>query len=207
MSMLNTFIQKEAQLKALEAELASMKADNQLQKDLEFKEKLEALMAQYDANKDSVLKIVAPEFFIENSEPKKTRKPRKLKTYKNPHTGEVIETRGGNYKVLKAWKAEHGGDTVEGWLIEEKEQEAPVEAKQEAPETKQEEVKEEPKQEPPVEAKKAEKAQKKVENKDTVKSVSISKRKELPIGMKPAPKGSKPKFKFVPPSTKSAQAV
>ncbi|EGH26812.1 hypothetical protein PSYMO_37207, partial [Pseudomonas amygdali pv. mori str. 301020] len=32
--------------------------------------------------------------------------------YKHPKTGEVIETKGGNHKVLKEWKAEHGADVV-----------------------------------------------------------------------------------------------
>jgi len=45
-----------------------------------------------------------------------TRKPRQVKVYKNPHTGELIETKGGNHKGLKEWKAEHGSDTVESWL-------------------------------------------------------------------------------------------
>jgi hypothetical protein len=39
-----------------------------------------------------------------------------FKVYKNPHTGEVVETKGGNQKTLKEWKAEHGSDTVESWL-------------------------------------------------------------------------------------------
>jgi hypothetical protein len=39
-----------------------------------------------------------------------------LKVYKNPHTGEVVETKGGNHKTLKEWKAEHGSATVESWL-------------------------------------------------------------------------------------------
>ncbi len=43
-------------------------------------------------------------------------KPRVLKVYKNPNTGEVIETEGGNHRGLKEWKAEHGADVVEGWL-------------------------------------------------------------------------------------------
>ena len=45
------------------------------------------------------------------------RRKRKLKIYKNPNTGEVVETRGGNQKTLKAWKEEHGNDTVESWLV------------------------------------------------------------------------------------------
>ncbi|MEN1494583.1 histone-like nucleoid-structuring protein, MvaT/MvaU family, partial [Pseudomonas aeruginosa] len=46
---------------------------------------------------------------------KGTRKPRELKVYKNPHNGELVQTKGGNHAVLKAWKAEHGAETVESW--------------------------------------------------------------------------------------------
>jgi hypothetical protein len=45
-----------------------------------------------------------------------SRKPRQMKVYKNPHTGELIETKAGNHKGLKEWKAEHGSATVESWL-------------------------------------------------------------------------------------------
>ncbi|MNE44365.1 hypothetical protein D3C80_1385870 [compost metagenome] len=44
------------------------------------------------------------------------RKLREVKRYKNPHSGEVVETKGGNHKILKQWKQEHGSDTVESWL-------------------------------------------------------------------------------------------
>jgi hypothetical protein len=44
-----------------------------------------------------------------------TKRARKVKQYKNPHNGEVIETKGGNHKTLKEWKAKWGGDEVEGW--------------------------------------------------------------------------------------------
>ncbi|MCY1461647.1 hypothetical protein D9M71_793250 [compost metagenome] len=44
------------------------------------------------------------------------RKPREVKRYKNPHSGEVVETKGGNHKILKQWKQEHGSETVESWL-------------------------------------------------------------------------------------------
>jgi hypothetical protein len=35
-----------------------------------------------------------------------------VKVYKNPHSGEIVETKGGNHKTLKQWKAEHGFATV-----------------------------------------------------------------------------------------------
>jgi hypothetical protein len=44
------------------------------------------------------------------------RKPRQVKVYKKPHTGEVVETKGGNHRTLKEWKAEYGSATVESWL-------------------------------------------------------------------------------------------
>ncbi|CAI8879640.1 hypothetical protein D3C81_1774630 [compost metagenome] len=45
-----------------------------------------------------------------------TRKPCQVNIYKNPHTGEVVQTKGGNHKTLKEWKAQYGSDTVESWL-------------------------------------------------------------------------------------------
>jgi hypothetical protein len=44
------------------------------------------------------------------------RRARQVKVYKNPHNGEVIETKGGNHKLLKEWKAEYGSGKVESWL-------------------------------------------------------------------------------------------
>ena len=45
-----------------------------------------------------------------------TRTPRQVKFYKSPNTGEIVETKGGNHKTLKGWRAEHGSATVESWL-------------------------------------------------------------------------------------------
>jgi len=43
------------------------------------------------------------------------KRPRKVKQYKNPNTGEVIETRGGNHRTLKEWKNKWGAEAVESW--------------------------------------------------------------------------------------------
>lgn len=48
--------------------------------------------------------------------PKALRKARVVKVYKNPHSGEIVETKGGNQRTLKAWKNEYGADEVESWL-------------------------------------------------------------------------------------------
>lgn len=44
------------------------------------------------------------------------RKARTVKTYVNPETGERVETKSGNHKVLRAWRSEFGADVVESWL-------------------------------------------------------------------------------------------
>ncbi|WP_282706491.1 DNA binding protein [Pseudomonas syringae] len=42
-------------------------------------------------------------------------KGRPVMRYRNPLTGEVLETKGTNHKTLRQWKAAHGRDLVESW--------------------------------------------------------------------------------------------
>ncbi|KAA0019178.1 H-NS histone family protein [Salinicola corii] len=121
MSLLSDYVKKEQLLKQLEEELKRMEGDQRLKSELEFKEKLEALMAEYGKTTRDVIELLSP---AEGPQASNTqagsiggRRKRKLKIYKNPKTGEVVETRGGNHKTLKAWKDEHGGDTVESWVV------------------------------------------------------------------------------------------
>ncbi|MCD5992252.1 DNA binding protein [Pseudomonas sp. CDFA 602] len=103
------------QLKALE----TMKGDEGLKKEIEFETKLRKLLEHYGFSLKHIVNILDPQTSARRQvadKPVSTRKPRDLKVYKNPHTGEVIETKGGNHKALKEWKAEHGGDVVESWL-------------------------------------------------------------------------------------------
>lgn len=119
MSLISQYSQKEQLMKQLQEELQNLEQNENLKKELEFKEQLEMLMKEYEKTSQEVIQIIAPERFS-SEEPKKkatTRKPRKLKVYKNPMTGEVVETRGGNQRQLKMWKEEHGDEVVEGWLI------------------------------------------------------------------------------------------
>lgn len=126
MSLLSKYVQKEELLKQLQAELAQLEQNEKLKAELQFKEKLEALMKEYEKSATDVIELLRPSSSgavatSAGSDSPKGRRRRKTKVYKNPKTGEVIETRGGNHKTLKAWKAEHGSDTVESWVVEEKE--------------------------------------------------------------------------------------
>lgn len=117
-SLLSTYMQKEQQLKALQDELEKLENDERLKQEIEFKEALEKLMQEFDKTASDVIEILTPGKGNTSSQQASSgRRKRKLKIYKNPETGEVIETRGGNQKTLKAWKDEHGSETVETWLV------------------------------------------------------------------------------------------
>ncbi|MFC0338424.1 H-NS histone family protein [Kushneria avicenniae] len=125
MSLLNEYMKKEQLLKQLRDELQQLEQDQRLKGELEFKEKLEQLMKTHDKTAADVIEILDPagdqpvtrQSSSTASESQSAgRRKRKLKVYRNPHTGEVVETRGGNQKTLKAWKEEYGNDTVEQWL-------------------------------------------------------------------------------------------
>ena len=122
MSRLAEFRKLEQDLAAQLAALESMKSDSGLQAEMEFESKLRGLLAEYGYSLRDVISLLDPTAAKRGksaplSAPEKgSRKARALKVYKNPHSGEVVETKGGNHKTLKGWKAEHGSDVVESWL-------------------------------------------------------------------------------------------
>lgn len=113
-----------AEYKALEAQIAEqqkrlevLKGDGKLKREIEFETKLRALLADYNYSLRNVIAMLDPSAGKGAAAPAKgARRERALKRYKNPHNGEVVETKGGNHKVLKAWKEEFGAEKVESWL-------------------------------------------------------------------------------------------
>lgn len=119
MSLLNEYIQKEQQLKQLQEDLQRLEGDQRLKSELEFKDKLEALMNEFGKRAGDVIALLEPttdQRSTKTTASGNARRKRRLKIYKNPKTGEVIETRGGNHKGLRSWKAQYGDETVESWL-------------------------------------------------------------------------------------------
>ena len=120
MSRLAEFRQLEKHLAEQLAALEAMKGDEGLKKEVEFETKLRALLAEYGYSLRNIVAILDPQASARRATPpgetKGNRKPRQVKVYKNPHSGEVVETKGGNHKMLKEWKAEYGSDVVESWL-------------------------------------------------------------------------------------------
>lgn len=120
MSRLAEFRKLEQQLAEQLAELESMKSDSGLKKEMEFESKLRALLGEYGFSLKNIISILDPDASRRSSAPiaapvKPARKARDVKIYKNPNSGELIETKGGNHRQLKEWKVEFGADVVESW--------------------------------------------------------------------------------------------
>ena len=120
MSLINEYNDTKKAIEELQQRLADLSKDDKLQKELEFEGKLRTLMGEYAKSLRDIIALLDPE--AKSSKTPRgavkttgTKRARKVKQYKNPHNGEVIETKGGNHKTLKEWKAKWGGDVVEGW--------------------------------------------------------------------------------------------
>lgn len=121
MSRLAEFRKLEQQLAAQLAELEALKNDSSLKQEMEFETRLRSLLAEYNYSLRDVISLLDPRgTHARKGAPvvaaKATRRARIIKVYNNPHTGERVETKGGNHKVLKEWKAEYGSNEVESWL-------------------------------------------------------------------------------------------
>ncbi len=119
MSLINEYRATEEAIKELQERLKNLSQDDKLKKELEFEGKLRTLMGEYQKSLRDIIALLDPEAKTSKgtraSKPATTKRARKVKQYKNPHSGEVIETKGGNHKTLKEWKAKWGADVVEGW--------------------------------------------------------------------------------------------
>lgn len=121
MSTLAEYRALEQQLAEDLARLEALKADEGLKVEMAFEEKLKALMSKYDKNLRDIINILDPEAYRSRSAvapEKTTRRARAVKIYEHPDTKERVETKGGNQKTLKAWKAEFGDEMVESWRIQ-----------------------------------------------------------------------------------------
>ena len=117
MSIIAEYKALEAQIAEQQKRLEALKGDEKLKREIEFENKLRSLLADYNYSLRNVIAILDPNAAKTTAAPVKgARRERALKRYKNPNNGEVVETKGGNHKVLKAWKEQYGAETVESWL-------------------------------------------------------------------------------------------
>lgn len=121
MSLISEFRATEEAIKELQERLKALQQDEKLQKEIEFEKKLRDLMGQYGKSLLDIIAILDPASAQQRTNrgagrsAPAAKRARKVKQYRNPHTNEVIETKGGNHKTLKEWKAKWGAEEVEGW--------------------------------------------------------------------------------------------
>ena len=122
MAKINEYYKKKQLMDQLAQEIQEMEQNNDLKKEFEFKDKLNKLMEQYGKSAKEVLEVLGnidpsvrgkADNTSANGEP---RKKRPVKVYKNPHSGEVVKTRGGNQKDLNAWRQQYGREAVDSWV-------------------------------------------------------------------------------------------
>ena len=121
MNLVHEYKSCEDQVKALQARMAKIQEDPNFAKERKFEQSLRDLMAENGKSLRDIIAILDPDAALTRAKPQQSdtrqqRKPRQVKVYKNPHNDEIIETKGGNHRGLKAWKEEYGSDVVEGWL-------------------------------------------------------------------------------------------
>ena len=119
MSLINEYRATEEAIKELQERRKNLSQDDKLKKELEFEGKLRTLMGEYQKSLRDIIALLDPEAKLSKTartaKATVSKRARKVKQYKNPNTGEVIETKGGNHKTLKEWKAKWGAAVVEGW--------------------------------------------------------------------------------------------
>lgn len=120
MSKLAEFRALEQQLAAQMKELEALKNNGALKREIEFEQKLRSLLSEYNFSLRDVISLLDPQSLRHlpstSSSNKKTRKPREVKTYRNPHTSEIVQTKGGNNRTLNDLKAQYGAEAVASWV-------------------------------------------------------------------------------------------
>lgn len=122
MSLRQQWVSMEQQVKDLQARMEEIEKDPSFAAEKDFEEKLRALMGEYGKSLRDIIALLDPDSVRRGGQgkadqnTKAARRPRAVKTYKNPHNGEIVETKGGNHKTLKDWKSKWGAAEVESWV-------------------------------------------------------------------------------------------
>ena len=117
-------VQMEAALAKLKKEIENLEKSESYKNEQSLIRGVEKLLHKFGKTKAELIAYLSDgkttKVTTKKAESTNTRKRRKLKVYKNPLTNETIETRGGNHKILKAWKNQYPTQNIEDWIIEER---------------------------------------------------------------------------------------
>lgn len=119
MSKISELSKIELEMGRLRQEADALRNSPTLQKEIQLRDEINEMLNRHEKKPEYLLELFPQlrENTIKPTSGRSNRRTPKLKIYLNPHTQERIETRGGNQKQLKEWKAQHGSETVEGWVV------------------------------------------------------------------------------------------
>lgn len=120
MILFQQYVEAKKAQKEAEELVAKLESNSELMRALEFKDRLMSLMNEYGQTSTDVANILgigAPRMsgIVYHTKAKVTRE---VKVYINPNSGERVETKGGNHKILNEWKRQFGKECVESWVQE-----------------------------------------------------------------------------------------
>lgn len=118
MSLIHEHQELQQTIATAQARIAVIEADPEFAKDKEFETKLRALLGEYHRSLRDIVNLLDPESrrpaAFRTAEPK-ARKARQVTRFTNPESGESVESKGGNNRILKAWNEKYGKDVVKSW--------------------------------------------------------------------------------------------
>ena len=130
---IDRLLRLKSEIDAKLVELSRIQGNSEFVREVAFVAEFKALRKKYQFTSDDAYAMLDPgylfggkldveKFFeaLQSVTPQEAlitpaTKGRALMRYRNPFTGEVIETKGPNNKKLREWKTSHGRQTVEGW--------------------------------------------------------------------------------------------
>lgn len=118
MNLIHEYNELQQTIRAAQERIKAIETDPGFARDKEFETKLRALLGDYHRSLRDIITLLDPESRRPNAfktaEPK-TRRARQVTTYSNPHDGTIVQSKGGNNRILKAWNEQYGKDVVKSW--------------------------------------------------------------------------------------------
>lgn len=115
MSKYASYVETIDALEELQRKKQQLENDDAVRKVLAFKGRLEELMKEHGVSRADVLQMWDIKEGAAGDDKKRNGRP--MKTFRNPHTGQIVRTQGGNQKDLIAWRQQYGKDAVKDWVI------------------------------------------------------------------------------------------
>jgi len=143
MSTLAEFKRAERELAIRVRAFQEMKQSPEVQKAIAFEKALDDFLAVHKISRSALYELLSIEFEADKkpanrshhkkpatpakkpvSKPATGKRTRvfngvKIRTFRNPHTGEELVVRGNRDGKFNAWNAQYGKDVVRGWKISE----------------------------------------------------------------------------------------